>query len=555
MIGLLDTRISPVELEYVSAPTQPAKVAEMDRFTIWSVKWSVLGGIEAEGLLLEPKGSLLARVVALPDADQIPEVITGLTNDLSPRLQFARRLAENGCQVLIPTLANRRDDFSGSFRLNRFTNQPHREWIYRQAFVLGRHIVGYEVQKVMAAIDWFIQQNRTNAAPIGICGWGEGGLLALHSAAADPRIQAALVSGYFGPRERVCDEPIYRNLFGQLNEFGDAEIAQLIVPRALVVEHSRAPEIQGPPHPVRDIFWNDYIGRFPKDTVPMNARSRFLLERPKFRAYEVLLDALPDVTAWGYFLLPKDLKPGEKRPAVVAQHGLMGTSADLLNDDRTTKTYSTYKAFGAALAERGFIVFVPHIPTRSGIRSKDMHRKATPLGKTIYSFFAAQEDRILDWLAMQPNVDANRFGFYGISYGGKTAMRMGALLERYKAVVCSGDFNEMAWKNASIDWWRTFMYTGDYEMAEFRQGVTIGYAEMAAMICPRPFMVERGHNDMVGWDEWVAFEYAKVSRLYNKLRIPHLTEIEYFDGPHTIHGVGGYKFLHRHLGWPEPPNL
>ena len=34
---------------------------------------------------------------------------------------------------------------------------------------------------------------------------------------------------------------------------------------------------------------------------------------------------------------------------------------------------------------------------------------------------------------------------------------------------------------------------------------------MAAVIAPRPFMVERGHDDTVGMDEWVAFEYANAS--------------------------------------------
>ena len=65
-------------------------------------------------------------------------------------------------------------------------------------------------------------------------------------------------------------------------------------------------------------------------------------------------------------------------------------------------------------------------------------------------------------------------------------------------------------------------------------------------------MVERGHDDGVGSDDWVAFEYAKVNRLYAKLKIPERTTIEYFDGPHTIHGVGTFKFLHQHLNWPEP---
>ena len=28
-------------------------------------------------------------------------------------------------------------------------------------------------------------------------------------------------------------------------------------------------------------------------------------------------------------------------------------------------------------------------------------------------------------------------------------------------------------------------------------------------------------------------------------------EIEFFDGPHSIHGVGTFDFLRRHLGWPR----
>src|SRR5205823_12925204 len=140
-----------------------------------------------------------ARVVGIPDADQTPEMVAGLAPGLAPESQWARRLAENGCQVIIPVLVNRQDNWSGSAKLNRFTNQPHREWIYRQAFELGRHIIGYEVQKVLAAVDWF-ESDYTNSASasvsalrIGVIGYGEGGLLALDSAALDSRIQAAYV--------------------------------------------------------------------------------------------------------------------------------------------------------------------------------------------------------------------------------------------------------------------------------------------------------------------------------------------------------------------------
>ncbi len=102
---------------------------------------------------------------------------------------------------------------------------------------MGRHIIGYEVQKVLAAVDWVHRRQRGGAtAPVGVAGYGEGGLVALYAAAADTRIDAALVSGYFDSRQEIWSEPIYHNVWGLLHEFGDAEIASLIAPRALIVE-------------------------------------------------------------------------------------------------------------------------------------------------------------------------------------------------------------------------------------------------------------------------------------------------------------------------------
>ena len=80
---------------------------------------------------------------------------------------------------------------------------------------------------------------------------------------------------------------------------------------------------------------------------------------------------------------------------------------------------------------------------------------------------------------------------------------------------------------------------------------TFNYAEMALLIAPRPFMVERGHEDGVGLDEHVGYEWAKVLRGYTKLGVADRAEIEWFDGPHTINGQGTFRFLHKHLSWPE----
>jgi dienelactone hydrolase len=677
MLGVVDKRVPFQDLEYVATTSQPALVAEGDSYQVYAVRWPVLEGVDAEGLLLQPKDKPVACVVALPDADQTPEMLVGLAPGVPQEAQFARRLAENGCQVLVPTLIDRQDTWSGNAKLGRMTNQPHREFIYRMAYEMGRHLIGYEVQKVLAAVDWFARVK--DHPPLGVAGYGEGGLVALYSGALDPRIHATVVSGYSGPRESLWEEPIYRNVSGLLRECGPAELVQLFGWRGLTVEHADWPAVAGPPQhqgrggaapgrlatpdsqavmrdwerrkdypsfthfsfrsgyglwqgtegylaeltspdldhldnkparpagnppsdlrkgydpsarqrrqfdqlvdftqkvmrdaesrraetfwakldtsslekyqastaPFRKQLWEEVIGKLPDPTEPMNPRTRQLYDEPKYRAYEVTLDLYPDVFAYGILCVPKDLKPGEKRPVVVCQHGLEGRPRDVVNPKEDSHYYHS---FGSRLAERGYIVYAPQNPYIFQDKFRVLQRKANPLGLSLFSFIVRQHERTLDYLATLPFVDDQRMAFYGLSYGGKTAMRVPAVLPRYCLSICSGDFNEWTWKNASVDFRGSYMFSGEYEMPEFNLGETLVYAEMAALIAPRPFMVERGHDDGVGIDEWVSYEYAKVRRLYSRLKVPERTEIEYFPGPHEIHGVETFAFLQKELAWPK----
>jgi hypothetical protein len=103
-----------------------------------------------------------------------------------------------------------------------------------------------------------------------------------------------------------------------------------------------------------------------------------------------------------------------------------------------------------------------------------------------------------------------------------------------------------------VDLDRSYMWTREYEMYEFDLGNTFNYAEMAYLIAPRGFMVERGHDDGVGTDEMVAYEYAKVRYLYaNRLKIPERTTIEFFPGVHEIRAKGTFEFLKAQLADPK----
>ncbi len=98
----------------------------------------------------------------------------------------------------------------------------------------------------------------------------------------------------------------------------------------------------------------------------------------------------------------------------------------------------------------------------------------------------------------------------------------------------------------------SYVWGGEYEIFEFDLGSTFNYAEVAALIAPRPFMVERGHFDGVAPDEPVAWESAKVNFLHAvRLGLGDRCKMETFVGPHTINRKGTFDFLHKHLRWPE----
>ena len=703
-IGAIDRRVELRDLDYDAGLTRPALRAETSAYEVYAVQWPVLNGLSAAGLLLRPKGNIVAGAVVIPDADQPPEALVGLVPGVPPAQQFPRLLAEQGVAVLIPTLMDRRDLWSGDDRLQKYSDQSHREWIYRQAAVVGRHIIGYEVQKVCAAVDWLLARGRpdsTDALPVGVAGYGEGGLLALYSAALDNRIRATWVSGYFSARENLWTEPLYRNVWRMLEEFGDAELATLVAPRALVVEYSAGPEVSHPPAKpthsgkmldrktsaavgrlttapwrtaraewdralglvpqawreqwtwvdggaeaatrfgsapaleafqralgiegdvrtapaaysvqrsptpreleerqhrqfremqeftqelgrrseyargeffwkqlegitspdtwrartagLRETFWNEFIGKIPVSSGNLNPRTRLLpeFENPRWSAYELIIDVWPGVNAWAYLLVPKNMGPAERRPVVVCQHGAAGYPSHVISRADQPNYSKTWLGLGADLADRGFIVLAPNNPNAvSGQAFLDLQRKANPIGKSIFSLITANHQRLLEWLRTQPFVDPQRIAFYGLSYGGKTAVRVPALLPEYCLSICSGDWNDYVPKMMSVRRDKnTFMFTASHETIEFNLANTFSYAEMAALIAPRPFMVENGYRDLVMPVEWASAEYAKLRKVYFYLGIPERTELEYFDGPHRIDGKATVRFLHRHLDWPEP---
>src|SRR5262249_43125117 len=274
----------------------------------------------------------------------------------------------------------------------------------------------------------------------------------------------------------------------------------------------------------RTNFRDEVIGRFNDPLLPADPRSRRVFDEPGYTGYEVVLDVWPDVIAYGILLVPTGIRDGERRPVVVCQHGLEGRPRDVADPKVQNRAYNQ---FAVRLAERGFVTFAPQNLYLFGDRFRTLQRKANPLKKTLFSVIVPQHQQIADWLATLPSVDPKRIAFYGLSYGGKSAMRIPPLVKDYCLSICSADFNELGWKNDSSRSPYSYVWGGEYEIFEFDLGSTFNYAEMAALIAPRPFMVERGHFDGVAPDETVAYEFAKVYHLYDaRLGIGNRCRIE-----------------------------
>jgi dienelactone hydrolase len=679
LLGVTDERIQPVLQIATRNDLAPYTIVEKE-YTVSAVRWTVMNNLSAEGILIIPAKKVKARAMIIPDAGIEPEALAGMLKGADTGSASVLALAKSGVEILIPVLINRDYTYSGNPSLDLYTQQPHREWIYRQAYEIGRHIIGYELQKIFSGIDWLEKRNKEDGNnTLAVAGYGEGGMLALYAAALDSRITVSLVSGYFNAREQLWEEPIYRNVFGLLNTFGDAELAVMNWPRRLIIEHTtvspvnhqnagaapgkiispslstaeaeyrraatiipsqnglnfitagqqffsaqafaafakamnvpflpgkiyHSPAIQRsadwikiPQRQERQVremtectqqelsvcermrnrnFWQtlkgspeeqaaikeqqrerfrNVLGKMPAPSGPFNTKARVYQETAKWISYEITLDVFgPEVFAWGILTVPKDIRQDEKRPVVVCQHGLEGLPFDVVNTDSTQKNYSVYKGFATRLAERGYITFAPHNPYRGQDKFRVIQRKANPIGLTLFSVIISQHQRIVEWLQELSFADAEKIAFYGISYGGKTAMRVPAVVKGYCLSICSADFNEWVRKVATTEHAFGYVYTGEYDMPEWDLGHTFNYAEMAALIAPRPFMVERGYFDGVGADEWVSYEFGKVQRYYDLQGLDTLVAIEHFTGPHSINGKATFEFLDKHLKKPPGTNF
>ena len=128
---------------------------------------------------------------------------------------------------------------------------------------------------------------------------------------------------------------------------------------------------------------------------------------------QVIFSAADGLVIHGQLFLPRDLKPGERRPAAVFFHG--GSQRQMLLGWHYMEYYSNAYAMNQYLASKGYIVL--SVNYRSGIGYGLNFREALNYGATGASEFNDVMGAGL-YLRSRSDVDGKRIGCWGGSYGG-----------------------------------------------------------------------------------------------------------------------------------------
>ncbi|MBK8248910.1 MAG: S9 family peptidase [Gemmatimonadetes bacterium] len=203
---------------------------------------------------------------------------------------------------------------------------------------------------------------------------------------------------------------------------------------------------------------------------------------------EVVIVKSPDgMEIHNQLFLPKDLKPGERRPALVFVHG--GPVRQMLPAYHYMHWYAWAYGYNQYLASQGYVVL--SVNYRSGVGYGRSFRNAPNSGgrgnAEYQDVLAAGK-----WLQARPDVDPARVGIWGLSYGGVlTAQALarnsdvfvaGADLAGVHLWGSSLDTGAVSYKSsaiAAIDSWKSpvFLVHGDDDRnVDFAQ--TVGLVQL-----------------------------------------------------------------------------
>lgn len=228
----------PAAEERVPLELERHVVAERPDHTVYAVTYGTLPGVRSFAHLLVPKRIMAARpaVICQHGMGGTPHSIAGLVEEDDAYHKYGQRLAERGYVVLAPHCIN-------------FVEWRNR--LHNKALLVGRTLMGLEIWREMRAVDLLETLPEVDNERIGFYGLSQGGKMALWFPPLEPRIRATVISAFYNERtkKQLAASPHYRPFINTseqsyfepdfLTEFSDYDLASLICPRPVMIEHGQ----------------------------------------------------------------------------------------------------------------------------------------------------------------------------------------------------------------------------------------------------------------------------------------------------------------------------
>lgn len=259
--------------------------------------------------------------------------------------------------------------------------------------------------------------------------------------------------------------------------------------------------------------WNGLMGEWPEFLTEQKLTIIDSVQKEGFMQYKVSFNWLPNEKTEGYLLVPEG---EEKKPAVI------------------TVFYEPETAIGEGKADRDFALQL----TQRGFVTLSIGTKETTEEKIYSLYYPSVEKAEIQplstlayaaanaWYALSnfEEVDADRIGIMGHSYGGKWAMFASCLFDKFASGVWVDPgivFDET--KGSGVNYWEpwylgyypppwenTWRKTGMIQDAKglYPKLVKEGYDlhELHALMAPRPFLVSGGSSDPE--ERWVPLNHT-----------------------------------------------
>lgn len=278
-----------------------------------------------------------------------------------------------------------------------------------------------------------------------------------------------------------------------------------------------------------------------------------VLEHTQLDGYtreKIIFNPDPFSSIPAYILTPDGADAENPAPAVLCAHG------HGIGKDGAVGVVDDYqKQYAVELTKRGFVTLAPDWRCFGERKDRDAwvrrpSRDGCNVAYLAFGYFGYQllrlnisdGQRCLDYLQSRPEVDRNRLGCMGCSFGGTMTTYISALDHRVKAavIVCylstlTDALNDRGRGNTC----------GSQFMFGLRKAGDI--ADVAGLIAPRACMAQIGSDDMCFIEADALQAFKQVEKIYAASGRSDRLVLDHFQGEHEINLETGIEFLQERL--------